>query len=550
MKPPRWVVVGIVLAGFSAPDRARAQEVTGAVARGVQYLRSAAPRQTQIGQTALATLALAKMGLDADNPTMRGLVARVRAVAAGGQYRNQKTGGFDNYEVAVVIMALIAVDPEEYYSEIQTAVTYLLSKQTERGAWDYAKGATGDTSMTQYAILALWDAASLGIEVPIDVWDRAFNWLLKTQAKSGGFTYHPKNPDGTERVAQNGVSHSMSVAGAGTMFICQRQLPATRSKNREREGRNLLIPVDDFEIVYEPIVTRERAKEGIQLAKEWLAENIAIEKNIGPHHYYLYGLERFGALADMDQIGSINWYSAGAEHLLETQAENGSWRSTYDATVDTSFALLFLGRSTAKTIQRIRITFLEQGTMVGGRGLPSGDPTAVGVMARRRRRFRAALKTPVTDLLQAIRSIDEPVEDQLDPEALAASMATVDPRELVAAMGKDFSELRKTAHDERPAVRRAALWALARSKDNRVAPVLIDALSDSDVDVYRAARDGLRFLSRRFDGVGLPERPPAQEKLDAGVEQWRRWFGALRLELEPRQEFDEAARFRSVSAQE
>ncbi len=52
----------------------------------------------------------------------------------------------------------------------------------------------------------------------------------------------------------------------------------------------------------------------------------------------------------------------------QCKGTDGSWRATYEPIVDTSFAILFLGRSTEKTITRIQITRLGRGTMIGGTG--------------------------------------------------------------------------------------------------------------------------------------------------------------------------------------
>ena len=45
------------------------------------------------------------------------------------------------------------------------------------------------------------------------------------------------------------------------------------------------------------------------------------------------------------------------------------------------------------------------------------------------------------------------------------------------------------------------------------AHALITALSDEDLSVTLAARDGLRRISRRFGGFGLPDRPAAISRL-------------------------------------
>ena len=43
-------------------------------------------------------------------------------------------------------------------------------------------------------------------------------------------------------------------------------------------------------------------------------------------YYYLYGIERVGALFDQDLIGGHNWYQDGARELVKWQAGDGHWQ--------------------------------------------------------------------------------------------------------------------------------------------------------------------------------------------------------------------------------
>jgi len=74
--------------------------------------------------------------------------------------------------------------------------------------------------------------------------------------------------------------------------------------------------------------------------------------------------------------------------------------------------------------------------------------------------------------------------------------------------------------------RRVAARLLGQSGELRVVPALIYALSDPDVPVKRFARDGLRFVSRRFDGWGMPDQPTEQEVKEA-QQAWRDWYLSL-----------------------
>ena len=59
--------------------------------------------------------------------------------------------------------------------------------------------------------------------------------------------------------------------------------------------------------------------------------------------------------------------------------------------------------------------------------------------------------------------------------------------------------------------RRVAAKLLGLSDELRVVPALIFALSDPDDVVREYARDGLRFISRKFEGFGMPDKPNNSE---------------------------------------
>jgi hypothetical protein len=95
----------------------------------------------------------------------------------------------------------------------------------------------------------------------------------------------------------------------------------------------------------------------------WLSEAFTVEDNpVLPsggapwHYYYLYGLERVGALTGLVHVGKNDWYRKGAEHLLRAQEKEGGWKEAQgagrmndeheSAVCQTCFALLFLRRAT------------------------------------------------------------------------------------------------------------------------------------------------------------------------------------------------------------
>ena len=80
---------------------------------------------------------------------------------------------------------------------------------------------TGDTSMTQYAVLGLWTAKQHGIAVPQEtVWRRVCNWLIRTQdpIRRVGVSRH-RSPIRTSRVKQRPIRPSLAAAGLGSTYI-------------------------------------------------------------------------------------------------------------------------------------------------------------------------------------------------------------------------------------------------------------------------------------------------------------------------------------------
>jgi len=78
-----------------------------------------------------------------------------------------------------------------------------------------------------------------------------------------------------------------------------------------------------------------------------------------------------------------------------------------------------------------------------------------------------------------------------------------------------------------PEVRLLAVRALGRSGNLDYVPTLIYALSDPDARVVLEARDGLQFISRRFEGFGPPNDFTEQQRFEA-VDAWKRWYRSLR----------------------
>lgn len=172
----------------------------------------------------------------------------------------------------------------------------------------------GDNSVSQFAVLGLRSVERRVGEVTEESWRRATELFRTRQRADGGWAYNA-----------GGSSYgSMTCAGVCSLAIARHALGESE-------------PLLDEAIV-----------QGVEwLAREFAAENPGKDDH---HLYWLYSVERVGRLLEIDFLGEHEWYPVGARYLIECQQADGRWESGLghekDARVATSFALLFLTRST------------------------------------------------------------------------------------------------------------------------------------------------------------------------------------------------------------
>ena len=258
-----------------------------------------------MGVMALVGLALLKSGIDRDTAPHPDLVEKLALLAID----KEKT-----YSVALYAVYLRNLSTKQHVERIKACAEFLVRSQHPEGLWGYPDGRP-DLSNAQFALLGLKAAVEVGVEVPEKVWSRAFDYLLSGAEKDGGFNYVPTGPS-----ASDPSTGSMTAAALACLKICVDRLPA--ATGAEAKARSV----------------RDKA-----LA--WLDERFVVELNPQSdqgHYYYLYAVERVGAFFGLKEFGGKNWYQAGARHLLDWQARDGSWRQNIE---DTCFALLFLNRA-------------------------------------------------------------------------------------------------------------------------------------------------------------------------------------------------------------
>lgn len=537
MRRRLWLAVGIAgawLAGWGVPS-ARGQQLTpespevqAAIERGVHWLESA--DDSRLGAQALIGLVMLKRGLPASHPKVQAAAAAVQRQVQVGVEQLKRT---DVYTLGLTTIFLVTLDPEQYRSEIVTLLRTLEAVQKPHGGFGYPEKPTGDTSMTQYVVLALWEAHEAGIDVPMAMAENVLDWLLRTQDPSGGFGYQGVvAPSATSLVAQETVRNSLSTAGLTSVYVCADLLGLSKRVRKKSTLPTALKEVRKPEAKPVSHMDTRLIEAAKSRGNQWMQSNFRIETPVYTH-YYLYALERYGSFREAAE-GSFaresNWYQQGAEYLLRTQQAQGYWLGTcaqikdQPSVPDTTFSLLFLLRSMKKSIEHVR--GYGPGLLIGGKGLPRGS---AAVELRGGQMVAKPLTGPAQGLLAALENVDshdfdEAVETlgELSPEAA---------RTLVSQHGAKLRELLDSGHAE---ARLATVRALAQTEDLAHVPLLIYALNDGDATVALAARDALRRLSRRLDLAGMPDTFSEAERAEA-IRQWKRWY----LALEPDAEFEE-----------
>lgn len=528
------IVAGLLLVALApAPARAlnpESPEVKKLVAKAVKYLETS--REERLGGRCLVAMVFDKLGHTADHPKIAEAIAACKAACQP----DAKDIKEDIYSTGLAIVLLCELDASQYRPEIEKLLASLEHRQKTHGGWGYpaesTHGGTGDTSMTQYGVLATWLAYRNGIEVSHESIEKVCNWLLRTQDPSGGFGYQGNDPgDGNyNRVMQSEVRNSLSAAGAGSLYICADMLNLKTIMDAERQARELppaLVLVEDGAAkARRPATDRVPAKmmtRALTDANTWLTQNYKVDQGTW-NLYHLYALERyhsFRELAENLKDDDPKWYNDIVAHLGKTQSDQGSWNGGSGEAVDTAFGALVLLRSTKVAIQK-SLKRYGDGQLSGGRGLPS-DPRAVTL--KHGKIVGAAVSAEIDDLVAVLETgegssfeylTNHPEEIQLADDPAKRKDQVLRLRRLVAAGPFE--------------TRLTAVKLLGRARDFDSVPVLIYALSDPDARVAREAEAGLRFVARRFGPSTMPAKATPEQKKQV-IDSWTRWYAAVRPEL-------------------
>ncbi len=526
-----WASVACVLLLLHSPDYVSAAnpespEVRKMIERGLKSLEGHSEKR--LGGLCLIGLTFIKEGASPDNPHVQAAVTACQNTDA------QQARSADVYSNGLAIIFLSELDPDKYRDLIRRFAGAMANRQKKFGAWGYDAYQTGDTSQTQYAALCYWELLQIGMAPKVEAVEACANWLLRTQDPNGAWGYQGKDPKNFERVKQKKVTASMLAAGLGSTMIFGNVLGLTKPGGGgadpslpQAKTPSALKRADPesskrVRTLKGTGVDRQRLLSTIAQGQAWYDKNFEAE-NIGEAEYscyMLYSLERYKSFEELltgNAPEEPDWYQMGYQYLKSQELPEGGWDSKARKPCATSFAILFLLRSTQKSIK----ANLGQGTLVGGRGL-SADLARMKM--RRGRLVTEEKPTEVDKLLGMLEgSGNEGLESLInDPTALQVNNVGPD----------EARRLQQLVKSGGPEGRILAVRALSRLRNLDYVPTLLYAMTDPDKRVVREARDGLRFVSRRFNGFGLTDNFTESQQYNA-LDKWKTWYRRVRPNAPP-----------------
>ncbi len=503
------------------------------VDRGLDYLQKSGQQalagdvQFGTGGVLLIGLTFLKVTGDPEHPMVKQAIAgALRLVKSLPSLRDVGDSKVV-YETAVACLLLADADSGQYRPQLDSIRDWFVSVQKSHGGYGYLGQPTGDTSQTQYAMLALWTLNVVGVDVPARTVESTLQYLRATQDPSGGWGYQGKISQG-QLVAQDSVTKSLSTAGLGAVLIGGDILGFFGRRKALGDEEELDIPKAfvRIDLQHTSVARRDVAmsvgdiESSIQRGNLWQNQHQNDPPtSLGWYYYYRYSQERYQSfleIRDNRTQKSPSWYNAGVEDLRRLQTQNGSWsHGSLDMCPDdicTAFAVLYLIRSTQKAIGKLR-----EGVMSGGYGLPKN----LGTVQRIGDRIVSSEQRSIETLIESLEGANtDSVEVGLVPKNLRLSN---DPTIRAAQVAR----LSRLLYGKDWQARRVAARLIGRSDDLNQVPDLIFALTDEDPEVPVIAEESLRLLSRKLTVRNVEMNATPDQKKSAS-EFWKKWYLSIR----------------------
>jgi hypothetical protein len=458
----------------------------------------------------------------------------------------------------------------------------ILRNARRPGGNDYM-GGNDDNSNTQFAIVGTWVAQRRGVPAAAAI-NAIDNRFLRTQSPTDHGWGYNATTGGTSTPA-------MTCAGLLGLAVGKANDEARKSgkkllgegnpdKPRKQKDEDAFFnpPGKDEKPKEEEEPDEEMEDEEQQKKKPPTVRDMAIERALlalgrtigsqaqggavpqGGHWggtrdlYFVWSLERVAVAYGLQTIGDVDWYEWGVKQLLPNQLQDGSWQGSHQATVETSFAVLFLKKSNlvSDLTRQIdgKVKDPGNGELRGSRGGPiaiaamgrkidlstEGPPDPKNPEAGRVRgpseadRIANGLVTRQSDAkwdakLKAAREskggqwtagLAQSIPFLSEKRSIAAREALAD---RLVRMTPDT--LRLLMKDRDAELRRAACLAAAMRDDRTLTLDLIERVTDIDDIVVRAARASLKAMFNKDFG---PPTGANDDRKRIALDEWKSWY--------------------------
>lgn len=497
-------------------------EVREMVDKAKQYLEEKS-RERRLGGRCLIGLVYIKED-QKDHRFVKEALAECQRVAAERDVSDSTIYGY-----GLALIFLTELDAEKHKDLVQFYLNILNTRQKGHGGWGYVGESIGDTSQTQYGCLGYWEVYQKGYSLDPNRVAKSADWLMSTQVPSGGWHYKAEVVGG-EIKTQEEITCSRVSAAMGSLLICADLFGVLQSSTEEEGEANPMSSLVKVESAHNKsrrrlsssALNRKRVLETVKRGNEWMDKNFDIELE-RYNSYYLYALERYKTLQSIlegDDDPEPEWYNVGVEHCMKTQRAAGSWDTGTGPDCDTAFTILFLIRSMS-----LSYGSLGEGLAIGGE-FNFSDISKLQV-----RGGKLVSKFEDTDVSNMLNSLDDAKMADLDAVINGSSQLVVGDID-----EKSIRRLKQLVRGGEPAARIVAVKALAQTGDFDHVPVLLYALGQQDPRLVLEARDGLRFISRRFEGFGLEPKKQQKLEFDAGQkfearDKWVKWYQGVRPDV-------------------
>lgn len=550
-----------------------------AVKAVTEAIRGSAYTQTKTYQIALCLIYLDRYGDPKDVPLIQALACRLivgQSTLGGWGYECIFAVSQNDEQFLKAIKPEKAGGPPRMHPDVDRYFQALVAARAQGQA---GRGnLLDDNSNTQFAVIGIWMSRKYGapVEPTLEAVEQRFMISQSPQTANWPYT-------GTMKAGPYGSSPSMYCAGLIGMATAvarreerRQKAEAPKQEPPKKEGAPgspddplfntpAKKPAEPKKPAHRPPDARDLVVQaafkglGLVIAESAQAGGGGLTLKDGGMHgqhdlYFFWSLERTCVIFGIEKLGGVDWYEAGAHSLVISQNQNGTWGgggnggSSYGADVNTSFAVLFLCRSNlvrdlSGKVQKDTNTEMRVGGGPGSADVRPGAPTASGAsntpMPLAPPFPEASGNEAVTMAAALVRASDKdwPVllkklrdsKGGAYTEALVTAVTRLEGdrlKEARQALADRLTRmtadtLRGMAKAEEAELRRGAVLAMAMKGDMGHVPDLIAAIIDDEEIVVRAAKAGLKALTKQDFG---PVNNASIGEKKIAAEAWREWW--------------------------